>query len=51
MKNNGWEIVNEFTQSNSKTYYFSKDPQRMVMISLTTTERYTMIGVMIPLVK
>lgn len=51
MKTNGWEMVNEVTQSNSKIWYFVKDTNRMVMISLTTTEKYTMIGVMIPPVK
>ncbi len=51
MKTNGWEVVNEVTQGNSKIWYFVKDTNRMVMISLTTTEKYTMIGVMIPPVK
>ena len=51
MKTNGWEVVNEATQGNSKIWYFVKDTNRMVMISLTTTEKYTMIAVMIPPVK
>jgi len=49
MKTNGWKMVNELTQGNStKMWYFTKDPKRIVMISLTTTKNYTVIAFTIP---
>jgi hypothetical protein len=48
MKDNGWEMVNEMTQDKIKIWYFTKDPKRMIMISLSPDKNSTRISVMIP---
>ena len=51
MKANGWELINEMTQSKTKIWYFSKSESRIVMVSLTSTDTVTRVSIMIPPVK
>ncbi len=51
MKTNGWQVINEMTQAKTKIWYFTKGDNRMLMISLTTTEQTTRISIMVPPLK
>jgi len=48
MKAKGWQIMNETTAKNMKSWYFMKNETTLVMVSISETERGTYISIMIP---
>ena len=51
MKTNDWQIINDVTQAKTRIWYFMKNENRMIMISLTSMDNITRISIMIPPVK
>jgi len=49
MKTNNWQIMNETTQSDSSSWYFTKDnDKRMVIIMLSKRDEGTQVAIMLP---